>query len=90
MGNSIRKELFLDEQRITSVELDPSAPTESNTFVFRSNLLSYFWANSVVQRHISIGTQTQDFTSLTKREKNSYIRYYSQWQENNNIGGQLF
>ena len=28
MGNGIRKELFLDEQRITSVELDPSARTE--------------------------------------------------------------
>ena len=42
MGNGIRKELFLDEQRITSVELDPSSPTESNTFVFRSNLLAYF------------------------------------------------
>ena len=28
MGNGIRKELFLDEQRITSIELDPSAPTE--------------------------------------------------------------
>ena len=31
MGNGIRKELFLDEQRISSVELDPSTPTESNT-----------------------------------------------------------
>ena len=89
MGNSTRKE-FLDEQRITSVELDPSAPTESNTFGFRSNLLPYFWANSVVQRHISIGTETENTETLTKREKNSYIRYYSQWQENNNIGGKLF
>ena len=69
MGNGIRKELFLDEQRITSVELDPSARTQSNTFVFRSNLLAYFKANAVVQRYFSTGTQTKDFTLLTKREK---------------------
>ena len=81
MGNGIGKELFLDEQRDTSAELDPSAPAEPNIFVFRSNLLAFFWANSVVQKYFSIGTQTKDFTSLTKTEKNSYIRYYSQWQE---------
>ena len=67
--NGTRKELLLDEQRITSVELDPSAPTEPSTFVNRSNLLAYFWANSVAQTYFSIGTQTKDFTSLTKREK---------------------
>ena len=49
--NGIRKELFVDERRITSVELDPSACTEPNTFVFWSNLLAYFYANSVVQRY---------------------------------------
>ena len=42
MKNGTRKELLLDEQRITSVELDPAAPTESSTFVNRSNLLAYF------------------------------------------------
>ena len=78
MENGTRKELLLDEQRITTVELDPSTPTESSTFVNRSNLLAYFWANSVVQTYFSIGTQTRDFTSLTKREKKSYTRYYSQ------------
>ena len=43
MGNGTRKELWLDEQRIANVELNPSAPIESNTFVFWSNLLAYFW-----------------------------------------------
>ena len=69
MGNGIGKELFLDEQRDTSAELDPSAPAETNIFVFRSNLLAFFWANSVVQKYFSIGTQTKDFTSLTKNRK---------------------
>ena len=44
----------------------------------------------MVQRYFPTGTQTKDFTSLTKRDKNSYIRYYSQWQENNNTGGKLY
>ena len=44
----------------------------------------------MVQRYFSIGTQTKDYTSLTKREKNSYIKYYSQWEENNNTGGKLY
>ena len=44
----------------------------------------------MVQRYFSIGTQTKNFMSLTKREKNSYIRYYNQWQENNKTGGKLY
>ena len=90
MGNGIRQELFLDEQqRITSVELDPSARTESNTFVFRSNLLAYFKANSVVQRYFLLELKKR-FYVVNKKRKNSYIRYYSQWQENDNTGGKLY
>ena len=53
-----------------NVGYNPAANDIRNTFLFLSEFLSYFWANSIITRYFSITNNTpKDFTSLTLREK---------------------
>ena len=42
MGNITRKNFIVDEQRITSIELDKTKPESCNSFTIRSQLFAYF------------------------------------------------
>ena len=81
MHKSTRRKLFLDEQRMWNVTLtDPNKPLE-NKFTVRSKMIGYFRDGFVPKAFFGIRTATQvrDFTTITKGQKNTYIRYYSNW-----------
>ena len=81
MHKGVRRNLFLDEQRIWNVTItDPSKPLE-NKFTVRSKMIGYFRDGFVPKAFFGIRTATQvrDFTTITKGQKNTYIRYYSNW-----------
>ena len=81
MHKGVRRNLFLDEQRIWNVTItDPNKPLE-NKFTVRSKMIGYFRDGFVPKAFFGIRTATQvrDFTTITKGQKNTYIRYYSNW-----------
>ena len=81
MHKGVRRNLFLDEQRIWNVTItDPSKPLE-NKFTVRSKMIGYFRDGFVPKAFFGIRTATQvrDFTTITKGQKITYIRYYSNW-----------
>ena len=47
MGNITRKNFIVDEQRITSIELDKTKPESCNSFTIRSQLFAYFWTSGI-------------------------------------------
>ena len=81
MHKGVRRNLFLDEQRIWNVTItDPNKPLE-NKFTVRSKMIGYFRDGFVPKAFFGIRTATQvrDFTTITKGQKITYIRYYSNW-----------
>ena len=81
MHKGVRRNLFLDEQIIWNVTItDPNKPLE-NKFTVRSKMIGYFRDGFVPKAFFGIRTATQvrDFTTITKGQKNTYIRYYSNW-----------
>ena len=81
MHKGVRRNLFLDEQKIWNVTItDPNKPLE-NKFTVRSKMIGYFRDGFVPKAFFGIRTATQvrDFTTITKGQKNTYIRYYSNW-----------
>ena len=81
MHKGVRRNLFLNEQIIWNVTItDPNKPLE-NKFTVRSKMIGYFRDGFVPKAFFGIRTATQvrDFTTITKGQKNTYIRYYSNW-----------
>ena len=78
MGNIIRKNFIVDEQRITSIELDKTKPESCNSFTIRSQLFAYFSNETIMNewyKELKSITRAVHFTALTKRDKNNYIRF---------------
>ena len=93
MGKITRKKLFVDEQRITSVELDKTKPESSNSFTIRSNLFAYFWNEPIMKewyKELKSTTSVVHFTTLIKRDKKNYIRFHSKYLERFNRGQKLY
>ena len=55
-------------------------------------MIGYFWDDFVPKAFFDIRTATQakNFTTITKRTKNTSIRYYSNWLIRKNTGGKLY
>ena len=92
MRKITRKKLSEDEQRITSIELDKKNPESSNNFTRRSQLFAYFWNKPIMKewyKELKSSTRVVYFTTLTKRDRNNYIRFHSQFLERFNRGQKL-
>ena len=92
MHKGMRRKFFLDELIIWNITLTDTNKPLQNKFTVRSKMIGYFWDDFVPKAFFDIRTATQvkNFTTITKGQNNTSIRYYSNWLIRKSTGGKLY